>query len=270
MKFVLDDSSLVKLKGYKLISKDSGKSNIMKILFPRKQFVEKLAMDMKKAETTTDEQILSTIRNSDPKELEKHFVQVDNILVVSDPMDVNLETNNDLTEDDDVTTLTTDSNNMDTTEKPLKDLTLAERLKIAAKRRMLNKMTKLEKSLHRELFKRENDQDVLKTIEKSTEEVETATDSVTETVEKRDHVEVASETEAPKLSAEEGEIISATLGIRTDGSEIVTESVQEANEKTEETESASETLKSGTNEGKIERKKMFLHIIMCFLFLIQT
>lgn len=248
--FGFDESSLVKLRGYKLIPKDGDKSNIMKILFPRKHFVERLSSDVNKTEQTTDEQIISTIRNSDAKDLERDFIQVDDILMVRDPMDINLEANSLHNEqDDDMTTESIDSIYMDTTEKPLKDMTLAERLKIAAKRRMMKKMNKLEMSLQRELFKREDvNSDKSKTIDEPVDNVETTTQSVIElVVEKQDEV---SGTEAPKISADEGEIISATLGIRNDDSEAITEKVKEIVEKPEEIQSTSETPKTIQSEGK--------------------
>lgn len=244
--FGFDESSLVKLKGYKIIPKDGDKSNIMKILFPRKHFVERLSSHVNKTEQTTDEQIISTIQNSDAKDLEKDFIQVDDILMVRDPMDINLEANNVLNEqDDDMTaTETIDSIYMDTTEKPLKDMTLAERLKHAAKRRMIKKMTKLEMSLQRELFKREDvHSDKLKTIDESVDNVETTTKNVSEAVvEKQDE---ASGTGAPKISANEGEIISATLGKINGDSEAVTEDVK----KPEDIQPTSETPQSTQSEG---------------------
>ncbi|XP_055301077.1 serine-rich adhesin for platelets-like [Sitodiplosis mosellana] len=249
--FGLDESPLVKLKGYKLISKDGGKSNIMKILFPKKQLTEKLSSNVNKAEKTIDEQIISTIQNTDAKDFDKNFVEVDDILLVRDPMDINLGANNDVSENDYVTTESSDSSYMDTTEKALKDMTLAERLKIAAKRRMQQKMTKLELTLHRELFKREDvPSDKSKTNDESTDKVESTTEQVLETVvEKQDEVRVASETEAPKLSADNGELISATLGIRKEDSEAVTESV--AVENPQKSQSTSKTpQRSVPNEGE--------------------
>lgn len=264
--FALDESPLVKLKGYKIIPNDGGKSNIMKILFPRKQFVERLSSDVNKSEDTTEEQILSTIRNSDAKDLEKDFIQVDDILLVRDPSDIILEANNVLNEGDgDMTTENIDSIYMDTTEKPVKDMTLAERLKIAAKRRMMKKMSKLEMSLHRELFKREDvNSDKSKIIDEPVENVDTTTESVKEAVvEKQDETSV---TEASKISADEGEIISATLGIRNDDSEAVTESVKEGVEKQEEIQSTSETPKSIQSEGNF-LTNFFFQIIIFFSFL---
>lgn len=245
-KKLFDETPLVKLKGYKLIPKDSDKSNIMKILFPRKHLIEKLSSDANKGESTTDEQIISTIQNSDAKDLEKDFIQVDDILMVREPKDIILQSDNDLNVNDYVTTESVDSTNADVTEKPWDELTLAERLKIAAKRRMMKKMNKLELSLNRELFKREDVQsDKSKTVDEFIDKLEAITENVTDsTPEKRNEEKVVSETEAPKLSADDGEMISATLEIRKDEGAAVTEST---------TETTSEL----PTEGNFQEKRCF-------------
>lgn len=150
--------SLIKLKGYKVMPKNSDKSNIMKILFPKKQLNEKIAKNVETTtETKTDEEILTTIQNSDSKELANDFVAIDDILLVRDPMDVDSQLDNILNEDEDNSWTTELPFTMETTEKPLKELTAAERLKIASKRRMMNKFAKMEMSLkQRELVKRED------------------------------------------------------------------------------------------------------------------
>lgn len=134
----------------------------MKILFPRKQLVGKVSSELNKLENKTDDQVLSSAHNESDTDSEKEFIEVDNILLVRDPKDIDDQINNMLGEDDTTTTTTTETyrpiymepiEDVDTT-----NLTLAERLKIAAKRRMMDKMAKLELSIQRGLFKRENTQ----------------------------------------------------------------------------------------------------------------
>ncbi|XP_031627667.1 actin cytoskeleton-regulatory complex protein PAN1-like isoform X1 [Contarinia nasturtii] len=154
----MDDSTLVKLKGYKVIPKDSEKTNIMKILFPKKELSEKISKNIEvKPENKTDDQIISTIKNSDAKDLAKDFVEVDDILLVRDPTDVDFQIDNILGDEEDNFWTTQLPFTIEMTEKPLNELTLAERLKHASKRRMLNKLAKMEVTLkQRELVKRED------------------------------------------------------------------------------------------------------------------
>lgn len=192
--FGIDESALIKLKGIKVIPKDSGKSNIMKILFPRKQFMETVSPDLNKSENKTDDLVLSRIRNENDTDSnsEKEFIEVDNILLVRDPKDIDDQINNMLNEDDASTT-----NNRPIYLEPIEkidttNLTLAERLKNASKRRMMDKMAKLELSLQRELFKREDTQSKKeKNAEKSGDKVEGDT--------------VLSASEAPKVENNESE-----------------------------------------------------------------
>lgn len=156
--FGIDESALIKLKAYKIIPKDSGKSNIMKIIFPRKQLAEKFSsIDSKQAGNKTSDPILSIIQNSNGQDLGKDFIEVDDILLVRDPKDLDEQMINELSDDVDSTTEYFHPIYMPTTEKiDIENLTLAERLRLASKQRMMNKMTKLELKLQRELFKRED------------------------------------------------------------------------------------------------------------------
>lgn len=130
----------------------------MKILFPRKQLVEKVSFDLNESANKTDDLVISSVTDSG-----KDFIEVDNILLVRDPKKIDDQINNMLNEDESIEGTSTTENYRPVYLEPIEkidttNLTLAERLKIAAKRRMMNKMAKLELTMQRELFKREDTQ----------------------------------------------------------------------------------------------------------------
>lgn len=83
--FDLPSSPFLKLKAYKLIPNYSSKSNIMKIMFPRRLSQNP---SINKTKQPSDDEIVSKIRGSTSKELEKDFVTVENILLIRDPKDL--------------------------------------------------------------------------------------------------------------------------------------------------------------------------------------
>lgn len=102
--FDFDPSTFIKLKGYKVMPKDSSRSNIMKILFPRQRSVEIMTKrDMKRGESKTNDPITSSIREHSAKDLKKDFIEVDDILLVRDPSNIDSLLKNELTDQDPIT-----------------------------------------------------------------------------------------------------------------------------------------------------------------------
>lgn len=91
--FGLDPSSFIKLKALKVLSPDSISPNIMRLYFPRNKNVEKnILIDAKNgAKGKIGEPTLAASSNGNQfseKELKKDFIEVDNILVVRDPKNI--------------------------------------------------------------------------------------------------------------------------------------------------------------------------------------
>lgn len=99
--FDIDPAKFIKLKGYKVIPKDSSSSNIMKILFPRKKSNEKqLRSHLKKLAKTNDEPMTSSARDQTIKDLQKDFIEVDDVLLVRDPSSVQSLLKNELSDEE--------------------------------------------------------------------------------------------------------------------------------------------------------------------------
>lgn len=149
-----DTSSLIKLRAYKVLPKDSSKSHIMKILFPRKQLAEKLANSGKSAENKLLQQILLNAKGDGAKNLERDFIEVDNVLLVRDPVDLDFH----LSENKGKTPLTTAKE--DHTPKArlnIEDLEKTERM-AGDKQTEMGKSDNYDSTLQREFVKRENGQ----------------------------------------------------------------------------------------------------------------
>lgn len=159
--FNIDPSSFIKLRGYKVIPKDSTKSNIMKILFPRKKSTQ-VKTDFKKVDKTSDEPLTSSVH----EDLQKDFIEVDDILLVRDPSKMDSLLKNEL--DDEEPDQTPHSYNYQNQKENRKsapraiDLVLNQSLRLqkSAKGLNLSKMANLDQlfrpSADRELFKRED------------------------------------------------------------------------------------------------------------------
>lgn len=161
--FNFDPSSFIKLRGYKVIPKDSNKSNIMKILFPHKKSADKrVKTDLKKVDTTSDEPMTSSVH--DIKDLQKDFIEVDDILLVRDPSKVDSMLKNELDDDEPDQTPTSQyyqKENRKSAPRAI-DLVLNQSLRLqkAAKGLNLSKIGNLDQlfrpAADRELFKRED------------------------------------------------------------------------------------------------------------------
>lgn len=88
--FGMDPSSFIKLRGLKVIPKESDKSNVMKLFLPRNKPITKPAKsDIKNVNNKSDEeQTVASILEQSGKDLQKDFIEVDDILLVRDPSSI--------------------------------------------------------------------------------------------------------------------------------------------------------------------------------------
>lgn len=99
-----DLQQFYKLKGYKVVSPE--KTNVMKILFPSKQIeTETLNVkSMSESPSTMDQTTPGDIVGSGGIGVNNNFVEVDDVLLVNDPLNLGVELNNELSETDDIST----------------------------------------------------------------------------------------------------------------------------------------------------------------------
>lgn len=89
--FGLDTSSFIKLKALKVLPADTNSPNIMRLYFPRNKNVEKaIKIDVKSAATdkASAPATTSSANQFSEQELKKDFIEVDDILVVRDPKNI--------------------------------------------------------------------------------------------------------------------------------------------------------------------------------------
>lgn len=89
--FSMDPSSFLKLKALKVIPTDTNSPNIMRLYFPRNKNAERAIKisDVKSDNKNASEpSTVSSVNQFSEKELKKDFIEVDDILVVQDPKNI--------------------------------------------------------------------------------------------------------------------------------------------------------------------------------------